>query len=767
MLPGARPCDLRGEVKENRRIDPPPTAEATTPSAGRFGTFGGVFTPSLLTILGVVMYMRFGWVVGQGGLGGALLVVGVSHLISFATGLSVASIATNRTVGAGGAYYMISRSLGAPAGAAIGIPLFLGQALGVTFYIGGFTESVSGIFPELMGTHVIGPLNVEKIVGSVVCVGLTYLSIKSAELAIKAQYVVMVVIALSLVSFFLGSGTAPPQHLQWSNPDGESFTVIFSVFFPAVTGIMAGVSMSGDLKDPRRSIPRGTLLAITTGLVVYLTFPVWLSLNATTADMVDDKRIVWQISKFGFLITAGVWAATLSSALASILTAPRTLQALAQDGHVPALFGRAFGKSGEPVAGLLLTFALAETGVILGDLDAIAPVLTMFFLVTYGFTNLACGLERWAASPSFRPDFKVPAGVSLFGAVASFYVMSIISMPAMVAALVVCGGIYALTQRRVLGTTYGDARHGIWAALVRSSLHRLKEVEFHPLNWRPNVLIMGGNPDKRAYLLRLGSAIVQERGIVTYAQLVKGSIKEHAQYRKDLLKVVGGQISEDFPNVFYRVDIVEDVYRGIVHVAQSYGMGSLECNTVMMGWPHKPGRYVAFVQTLRDLTLLDRSLMLVNHKTREKLGQKRKKRKEIHIWWGGLERNGGLMLLLAFLLNADDSLRNASVALHTVVDSDEEERNARAAIEHIVAGARLRAKPNVIRRQGRTLPEIMRVESASADLAIVGFMVPALSEPGSAEEFFNRMNALLAELPTAILVHSARNFESEPVLFDS
>ena len=130
----------------------------TAPSengAKRFGAFGGVFTPSILTILGVVMYLRLGWVVGNAGLAGALLIVLLAHLISVVTGLSVSSIATNRTVGPGGAYFMISRSLGGPAGAAIGIPLFFAQALSIAFYVVGFVESLSMLFDDLAKGYVL------------------------------------------------------------------------------------------------------------------------------------------------------------------------------------------------------------------------------------------------------------------------------------------------------------------------------------------------------------------------------------------------------------------------------------------------------------------------------------------------------------------------------------------------------------------------------------------------------------------------------------
>ncbi len=249
---------------------PEPKARVARPT-GRFGTFGGVFTPSILTILGVVMYLRVGWATGEAGLGGMLLIVLIAHAISFATGLSIASISTNRTVGAGGAYFMISRSLGAPAGAAIGIPLFFAQALSVTFYIVGFTEALVPLIP-VGYRELFDPISISTAINIL----LTMISLRSAALAIKAQYFVMAAIVISLVSFFGGTTNEFPREIEWFNEGGAGFGTVFAVFFPAVTGIMAGVSMSGDLKDARTGIPRGTLLAIFVGRPVYFALPVWL-----------------------------------------------------------------------------------------------------------------------------------------------------------------------------------------------------------------------------------------------------------------------------------------------------------------------------------------------------------------------------------------------------------------------------------------------------------------------------------------------------------
>ncbi len=716
----------------------------------QFGAFGGVFTPSILTILGVVMYMRLGWVTGQVGLGGALLIVVIAHLISLATGLSVSSIATNRTVGAGGAYFMISRALGAPAGAAIGIPLFFAQALSVTFYLVGFTESLAQLVPGLP----------RVVVSTVVNVALTALSLKGADLVIRAQYFVMGAIALSLVAVFTGRTESFPANIEWFHQGTQSLPAVFAVFFPAVTGIMAGVSMSGDLKDPRKAIPRGTILAILAGFIVYALFPVWLSLNASNDELIKNLDTVFQMSSVPALIYVGVWGATLSSALGSILTAPRTLQALAFDGLVPRLFGKGFGGSSEPRIGTLFTFALAQAGIFLGSLDAIAPVLTMFFLATYGVTNLACGLQKWAASPSFRPSFRVPAAISLLGSLACFYVMSIIDMLAMFLALAVCLVVFALAQRRALGTTYGDARHGIWAALVRAALFRLRRAEFHPENWRPNLLILGGDPKERPHLLELGSAIVQDRGVVTLFHFITGSVEDNAQKRKELFQKNEHQIAQEFPHVYYRVDIVDDIHQSTVAVAQAYGVGHFSANSVLLGWPKRAERSPRYIPMLRDLITLDCSLLLLRYDAERGWGKKR----HIHIWWGGLEGNGALMLLLAFLLTAQGRWRKAKVTLLTAVGTQEEERTAEEKLQTLLKSARIPAQTRVIARNGQRTADIMQAESQNADLALVGFRLPDADE--DPETFYEGIQAITEPLPTTILVRSAKDFQGAPILFD-
>ncbi|NIQ53439.1 MAG: amino acid permease, partial [Gammaproteobacteria bacterium] len=318
-----------------------------------FGTFAGVFTPSILTILGVIMYLRFGWVVGNVGLIQTLVIVTICTSITALTALSMASIATDRRVRTGGAYYMISRSLGVETGGAVGIPVYFALAFSVALYTIGFAESVTRVFPQVPQT----------LLAAIVTVVVAVLAIVSARLVIRTQYFIMAAIGISLLSLVFGGPIEETTlQLQPAAAPEAGFWVVLAVFFPAVTGIEAGVNMSGDLKDPAKSIPRGTLAALLTGYVVYMALPVVLSTRATPQTLIEDPLVMRRMAFWGDAILLGVWGATLSSALGSILGAPRVLQALARDGVLPRfmrILGRGSGEQDEPRVGTVVTLGVA------------------------------------------------------------------------------------------------------------------------------------------------------------------------------------------------------------------------------------------------------------------------------------------------------------------------------------------------------------------------------------------------------------------------
>jgi amino acid transporter len=341
------------------------------------------------------MYLRLGWLLGHVGIVNMIAVILLASAITLITGLSISAIATNMKVGSGGAYFMISRSLGIEIGSAIGIPLFLAQAIGIAFYIEGFSETIRVFYPWL-DLHAVELCTL---------LAVTSLGYFSTSWALKAQFYIFILIILSLISIFWGGELTSLSDIDFIPPEKISFWIAFSIFFPAVTGIEAGFSMSGDLQNPRRSLPLGTLSAVLIGGIVYILLTIFLWNTVPNNILRTDAMIVQNIAKIGILVTLGIWGATLSSAIGGILGGPRTLQALANDGILPKFIGKGCGKTNEPRAATFITFLIAALTSYFGNINLIAPILTMFFLISYGMLNLASGLEGMLGNPGWRPTF--------------------------------------------------------------------------------------------------------------------------------------------------------------------------------------------------------------------------------------------------------------------------------------------------------------------------------------------------------------------------
>lgn len=466
----------------------------TTPTAGpqRYGTFAGVFTPTLLTILGVIMYLRLPWVVGNAGLAKGLLVVGLAVAITALTGLSLSSIATNTRLGAGGPYAIISRSLGLEVGGSVGFPLYLSQALAVAMYIFGFREGWNWIFPK----H--PPLVVDFAVFAVVF-AIAYVS---AGLAFRIQYVVMAVIFASLV-VVLGNPEvwtadvainpleSPYRGAPETGFKGTDFWGVFAVFFPAATGILAGANMSGELRDPRRSIPLGTLSAIALSAVLYVVLAVWASRAGTTAELTSNYMVMVDKARFPPLVLAGVLGATFSSALSSLVGAPRILKALARDRLVPFHEGlQVTAANGEPRRAMLITGVIVLVGLLARNLNAMAPLITMFFLITYAVINVVMLVESSLGLVSFRPTLRLPRVVPLLGALGCLFAMFIVNPTfSLVAWGLVVAGYLWMMQRR-LGKPGEDVRSGIFVAFAEWAASRVTALELGTARaWKPSFLV--------------------------------------------------------------------------------------------------------------------------------------------------------------------------------------------------------------------------------------------------------------------------------------
>lgn len=736
-------------MKNPFRKNAPKQEHVVSPNEGGLGTFGGVFTPSILTILGVIMYLRFGWVVGNVGLIGTLLIVTIATSITFLTALSIASIATDQRVRIGGAYYMISRSLGIESGGAIGIPLYIALAFSVALYTVGFAESIVSVFPSLDMT----------LVGVVTTIGVASLAIISAKVAIRAQYFIMFGIVLSLLSLLFGSPIEQSDIEMWgaSNQNSEGFWIVFAVFFPAVTGIMAGVNMSGDLKDPAKSIPKGTFYAIGVGYVIYMLLPIILANRADALTLIEDPLIMRRMSYWGDAILIGVWGATLSSAVGSILGAPRVLQALARDGVLPRWLrwlGRGDGEDDSPRVGTLLTLAIALVAVWFGDLNLIAPVLTMFFLTTYGVLNIAAGTERLLNSPSFRPKFKVHWIFSLLGAVGCIAVMFLINALATGIAFLFVVLIYIWLQQREMKATWGDVRNGIWMAITRAGLMRISASE-ESKTWRPHPIVLSGAPTKRWHLIEIASSLTHNRGILTVATVLT-SDNISSDRKKNMEMNIRDFLNKRSVQGLVRVTTAPNAFEGGERLIDSYGLGTLVPNTVILGDSESSEYRKQYCGMIAHFNSQRRNVMIVHENEEKGYGN----RQRIDIWWGGLKGNGGLMIILGYLLQSSRRWYEAEVRLKMVVEDEKAEEDAMRNLKQVIERIRISAKPEVIVSNGRSFNDILHESSKEADLVFLG-----MAEPDeNFTSYYESLQKNLSGLPTTIMVLAAEEISFGKVL---
>ena len=498
-----------------------------------YNSFEGVFKPTLLTILGAIMYLRVGWVVGNAGFLGGMLIILAALSITLATGLSLSSIASNTRLEAGGPYAMIAKALGLEVGGAVGIPLFLSQAFAVAMYIFGFREGWLRIFPQ------DSPLIIDL---SIFLLILVIASI-SAGLAFRVQYLVMALIIVSLVSIFASpTFWESPQPVAWFGGDfpkslgngGISFWQVFAVFFPAVTGIMSGVNMSGELNNSRKDIPRGTLSAIGVSSIIYFALCWWAARVGSSEELVHNytmmiDRALWQPA-----VLAGLLAATFSAALSSLVGAPRILVALARDEVIPqSRWISKLSSNGEPRRGLLLTSLVVLIALMVRELNAIAPLITMFFLITYATLNLVVLLESQLGLMNFRPTFKIPQIIPLYGFVSCLFAMLVIDARFSFIAIVIVVFIYfQLVKKPDNPRIAGDVRSGIFEAIAQWGAKKVIEIDTNNYRaWRPTLLVPVEDSSQLLGEFRLLLDICQPEGSIQLLGLAKNESVSNFSHR--------------------------------------------------------------------------------------------------------------------------------------------------------------------------------------------------------------------------------------------
>ncbi len=707
----------------------------------KFGTFAGVFTPSILTILGVIMYLRLPMIVGTAGLWATIGIIVIAHIISVTTGLSVSSIATDKKVQAGGTYFMISRSLGLPIGGTLGLALFVGLSFSVSLYIIGFAESFLSYWGWEVNKDMI------RLTGSVALFAVTAITIISTSLALKMQFFIMAAIVLSLISIIFGNHDYVPELPSLDIPViSAPLMVLFGIFFPAVTGFEAGVSMSGDLQDPRKSIPQGTIWAIAVGFVVYILLAVFFAYTVDEQALATDGQVLLNIALVPELVIAGIWGATISSALGSILGAPRILQATAVDHIVPRWFARGVGEANEPRNALLLTFVIAEIGILIGELDIIARIVSIFFITTYGFLNLSATFEAWT-SADYRPEFKIPIWVSALGALACFIVMIQLDFLAMLGAILILGLLYFYLKQKQLALESGDAWSGIWASLVKSGLERLNTEKLHSRNWRPNILMFSGSEQERSYLVDMGQSISGRLGMLTAFEIIPSPATTISKGAK----VMESEHGRYFFNQYHS----QDAYEGMDQVARLYGFSGVTPNTILMGWTKREKNQERFAQLMRTFRQADYNTVFLQYHPEARYGN----RKTIDLWWSGAGRNLSFAINLIRHITNDGLWKNAGIRLLLLMNDPTQADKIRKTVNQWLTSYRMPMSMKLIDNSllQLSLEEHIEKESQQTDLTIIG--IPDRQVQQQADTLSEYYQQMLSHLNSVLLIHASSTFE--------
>lgn len=689
-------------------------------STRKFGTFTGVFTPTLLTIFGVIMYVRLPWVMGHSGLILGFGIMAVAIGITLCTGLSLSSIATNTRIGDGGAYAIIQKSLGFEIGGSIGVPLYLTRPLGTAMYIFGFREGWLWIFPDHPAMLV--DLSVFTLV-----FGLAYVG---AGVVFKVQHFFMALTVASIVSIL-----ASPDFVYSDNPihwagsfSGTDIWIVFAVFFPATTGILAGTNMSGELSNPRRAIPAGTLWAIGVSTAVYFLLGYAALRMGTPDELVTNYNLFIDKAFWGPLVIAGLLGSTFSSALAGCLGGPRILMAMGEHKLFPGGdFLARKAKNGEPRNAILVTAALTLIALLLRDLNAIAPLLTMFFLITYGTLNVVLLVETRLGLVSFRPSLKVPWWVPLLGAAGSIFTMFVINPTFGFVSVGTVVAIYIWLVRRPdqgTGPMKGgdDIRSSMFVSVAEWASSKVSTLDQQGVRaWKPRLMLPITDPTSARGDFAFLCDVAKPEGTVCIMGLASGE-QAGEEMRPELLRLVKSFRKRDVATTWTIVhdgDLSKGAHRGLQALQSAF----FRPNLLFVDHPTVAEETTSVKELVANVKKFGVGALVFAEHDAAKLGQK----EVINVWireqspaWGVqssllYKANINLLLLMGYRLGRSWKAR---INLVCVPKTEAERADAEGYLAELADLARMPKGTSVTVLTG-TFDEAIK-NAPAADLQILG-----------------------------------------------
>ncbi|XP_071362865.1 solute carrier family 12 member 3 isoform X2 [Trachinotus anak] len=756
------------EEDEDELKEPPPEPP-------RFGWVQGVMIRCMLNIWGVILYLRLPWITAQAGIGLTWVIILLSSLITGITGMSASAIATNGKVKGGGTYFLISRSLGPELGGSIGLIFAFANAVAVAMHTVGFAETVTVLMRE-NGAVMVDSTNDIRIIGVITVTCLLGISMAGMAWESKAQILFFLVIMVSFASYIVGTILpASPQKQakgffsykadifaanfvpNWRGTEG-SFFGMFSIFFPSATGILAGANISGDLKNPTVAIPRGTLMAIfwTTFSYLIITATIGSCVVRDASGMLNDTlspssssedcvgltcQYGWDfseciknstctygisnyyqsmsmVSAFAPLITAGIFGATLSSALACLVSAPKVFQCLCKDKLYPLIgfFGKGYGKNDEPLRGYLLTYIIAACFILIAELNTIAPIISNFFLASYSLINFSCFHASITNSPGWRPSFRFyNKWLSLLGAVCCAVIMFLLNWWAALIAFGIVIFLLGYSLYKKPAVNWGSSMQAGSYNIALNQCVGLNHVEDHVKNYRPQCLVLTGPPSSRPALVDLVNCFTKSLSLMMCGNVVTAdsstAVLEKASSDRHI-----SWLNQRKVKSFYRGVVAPELRSGVNMLLQGAGLGRIKPNVLLTGFkkdwrsdtPQAVHNYIGILHDAFDLqygvcVLRMREGLDVSHPSQSYVNpgfdggqesidtisapsciqakttepqpstvfQKKQGKKTIDIYW--LSDDGGLTLLLPYLLTRRKRWARCKVRVFVGGEADKKE----------------------------------------------------------------------------------------------
>uniref|UniRef100_A0A8C4EGP4 Solute carrier family 12 member 4 n=1 Tax=Dicentrarchus labrax TaxID=13489 RepID=A0A8C4EGP4_DICLA len=814
-------------AKEHEEEESAQASRRKTPKSPNMGTLMGVYLPCLQNIFGVILFLRLTWIVGMAGIMQSLLIVLMCCSCTMLTAISMSAIATNGVVPAGGAYFMISRSLGPEFGGAVGLCFYLGTTFASAMYILGAIEIfLKYLVPQAAIFHATDPpgsdsamLNNMRVYGTICLSLMAVVVFVGVKYVNKLASLFLACVIISIVSIYAGaikSMTHPPEFpicmlgnrtlvrdrfdvcaktvikgnitvpsqlwdrfclpgnmssaqcddyfiqnnvteipgipglgsgiirenmwgdylqkgdilekpgLQSVDAHGAmenfgmyvsadiatSFTLLVGIFFPSATGIMAGSNRSGDLRDAQKSIPVGTILAITTTSLVYFSSVVLFGaciegvvLRDKFGDAVRKNLVVGTLSwPSPWVIVIGSFFSTVGAGLQSLTGAPRLLQAIAKDNIIPFLRVFGHGKTnGEPTWALLLTGLIAELGILIASLDMVTCYL--FFLMCYLFVNLACAVQTLLRTPNWRPRFKYYHwALSFLGMSMCLALMFISSWYYAIVAMGIAGMIYKYIEYQGAEKEWGDGIRGLSLSGARYALLRLEVGPPHTKNWRPQLLVLLKLDEdlhvKYPRLLTFASQLKAGKGLTIVGSVIQGNFLDSYGEMQAAEQAIKNMMEIERVKGFCQVVVASKVREGVVHLIQSCGLGGMKHNTVVMGWPYgwrqseDPRAWKTFINTVRCTTAAHLALMVPKNVSFYPSNHERFTDGNIDVWW--IVHDGGMLMLLPFLLKQHKVWRKCKMRIFTVAQMDDNSIQMKKDLATFLYQLRIEAEVEVV-----------------------------------------------------------------------